>query len=103
VQTGERSYVVVAGTDERETKPIYPHVAIEKAQPEERGSHTGGAVAVAEPAVDTAAVTMRAFIDEQFREGFIEIYAADARPRLITCIEVLSPANKSSRKKGWKL
>src|SRR5438874_10693046 len=89
VQTGERAYVVIAGTDEKEAKPIYPDVGIEKATLEERSSQTG-ALAVAEPATDTG-VTMRAFIDEHFRENFIEIYEAEPGPRLVTCIEVLSP------------
>jgi hypothetical protein len=102
VQTGERAYVVLAGTDEKETKPIYPDVAIE--EPDRGGrAARGGAVAVAEPTVDTGAVTMRAFIDEHFRENFIEIYTDEPHPRLVTCIEVLSPSNKESGKKGWKL
>ena len=102
VQTGERSYVVIAGTDEKETKPIYPDVGIEKSPPESRAPK-GGAVALAEPVLDTGSVTMQAFIDEHFRENFIEIYEAVPGPRLVTCIEVLSPLNKRSGKKGWKL
>ncbi|MBI1913363.1 MAG: DUF4058 family protein [Planctomycetes bacterium] len=103
IQTGERAYVVLAGTDEKETKPIYPDVGIEKSAPVGRASASGGALAVAEPVLDTGGVTMRAFIDEHFRENFIEIYEAEPGPRLVTCIEVLSPSNKRSGKKGWKL
>jgi hypothetical protein len=103
VQTGERSYVVIAGTDEKEAKPIYPDVEIEKSAPGDRAAETGGALAVAEPVPDTRGVTMRAFIDEHFRENFIEIYEAEPEPRLVTCLEILSPSNKRSGKKGWKL
>ncbi len=103
VQTGERFYVVIAGTDEKETKPIYPDVGIEKSAQRDRASRSGSAMAVAEPRVDTAGVTMRAFIDEHFRENFIEIYEAKPEPRLVTCIEVLSPSNKRRGTKGWKL
>ncbi len=103
VQTGERAYVVLAGTDEKETKPIYPDVGIEKSERGSRASQRGSAVAVAEPETDTEGVTMQAFIDEHFRENFIEIYAAEPEPRLVTCIEVLSPSNKQSGQKGWKL
>src|SRR5437870_11595843 len=60
VQTGERSYVVIAGTDEKEVKPIYPDVGIEKSDLEGRGSAPGSAVALAEPEVDTGSITMRA-------------------------------------------
>jgi hypothetical protein len=102
VQTGERAYVVLAGTDEKDTKSIHPEVAIEKPDRGSRASQ-GAGVAVAEPAVDTGAVTMQAFIDERFRENFIEIYTDEPQPRLVTCIEVLSPSNKQSGNKGWKL
>src|SRR5947209_13670426 len=77
VQTGERSYVVIAGIDEKETKPIYPDVGIEKPASIGRASETRRARAVAEPVLDTGGVTMRAFIDEHFRENFIEIYEAE--------------------------
>jgi hypothetical protein len=102
IQTGERAYVVLASTDGKEVKPIYPDVGIEKSDLADRDSDSGGAVAVAEPVVDTG-ISMRAFIDEHFRENFIEIYEAEPGPRLVTCIEVLSPSNKSSGKKGRKL
>jgi hypothetical protein len=103
VQTGERSYIVLAGTDEKEAKPIYTDVGIEKSLVKERAAKTFGALAVAEPASGTGAVTMRAFIDEHFRENFIEIYEAEPELRLITSIEVLLPSNKRGGKKGWKL
>src|SRR5438105_11631284 len=102
VQTGERSYVVIAGTDEKEVKPLYRDVRIEESGLGDRVPETGGAVALAEPVVDTS-ITMLAFIDEHFRENFIEIYEAEPEPRLVTCIEVLSPSNKRGGKKGWKL
>jgi hypothetical protein len=102
VQTGERSYVVIAGADEKETKPIYPDVGIERTTEEASGLPSSGALAVAEPLTDTS-VTMRAFIDEQFRENFIEIWEGEPEPRLVTCIEVLSPSNKQKGRKGWKL
>jgi hypothetical protein len=102
VQTGERSYIVLAGPDEKETRPIYPEVGIEESPGRERAPQTRTG-AVAEPEVDTGGITMRAFTDEHFRENFIEIYEAEPSPRLVTCIEVLSPANKRGGKKGWKL
>jgi hypothetical protein len=97
IQSGERAYVVLAGTDQKETKSIYPDVGIETPAGRRR------ATAVAEPAADTGALTMRAFIDEHFRESFIEIYEAEPEVRLVTCIEVLSPSNKRPGKRGWKL
>src|SRR4029077_18301422 len=58
---------------------------------------------VVETEVEVDSVTMRAFIDEEFRENFLEIYEAEQEPHLVTCIEVLSPSNKRGGKKGWKL
>jgi hypothetical protein len=101
VQTGERSYVVLAGTNGKEEKPFYPDVGVETAA-RERVPPAGGGVAVAESAAETAAVTMRAFIDEHFRENFIEIYEADPEVRLVTCLEVPSPSNKRRGTEGWE-
>ncbi len=99
VQTGERAYVVLTGADQKEVHPINPDVAIEKSSVGKGPTPTTAAVAVA----DAGAVTMRAFIDEHFRENFIEICEAEPTPRLVTCVEVLSPSNKQSGKKGRKL
>lgn len=100
VQMGERSYVVLAGKDSKEEKPFYPDIGVEAA-PQARLSEAVGGVAAAEPAVETESVTMRAFIDEHFRENFIEIYEADPELRLVTCLEVLSPSNKRRGTEGW--
>jgi hypothetical protein len=90
VQTAERAYVVLAGTDQKEAKPIYRDVRSELPIPASRPSKSGS-------------VALRAFIDEHFRENFIEIYEAEPSPRLVTCIEVLSPSNKRRGTKGWRL
>src|SRR5438270_12641200 len=58
VQTGERSYVVLAGIDEKEEKPIYADVGIEKSAARGRAADRGGAVAVAEPEADVGTLTM---------------------------------------------
>ena len=102
VQTGERSYIVLAGADEKETKPMYPDVALEKSPPVGQSANPGGARAVVESALETGGIPMRAFIDEHFRENFIEIYEADPEMRLVTCIEVLSPSNKRRGSEGWE-
>jgi Protein of unknown function (DUF4058) len=100
IQTGERSYVVLAGTDGKEESPFYPDAAIEAAPRENPDQATG--VVIAERLTASDAVTMRAFIDEHFRENFIEIYESDPEVRLVTCIEVLSPSNKRRGSEGWQ-
>jgi len=58
---------------------------------------------VVEPTADAESVSLRAFIAEEYRENFIEIYADEPERYLVTCIEVLSPSNKRGGSKGWKL
>ncbi|MFO0841795.1 MAG: DUF4058 family protein [Gemmataceae bacterium] len=97
VQTGERSYIVLAGVDEKESKEFIPDVGV--------FTPPGGTekqAAVAEPKPEAGVTTMRAFIDHHARENFIEIYEAGPELRLVTSIEVLSPSNKR-RGKGRKL
>ncbi len=101
IQTGERAYVVLAGANGKEERPFYPDVGVGAAPQQERVPEALGAVAVAEPAAEIAAVTMRAFIDEHFRENFIEIYENDPELRLVTCIAMLSPSNKRRGTEGW--
>ena len=46
---------------------------------------------------------MRAFIQEEHREAFIEIYEVNPDQRLVTSIEILSPSNKRPATEGWEL
>ena len=43
------------------------------------------------------------FIQEEHRETFVEIYAANHGQRLVTTIEILSPSNKRPGTEGWEL
>lgn len=96
VRTGERSYVVLSESDEGPSRRQFkPDVAV--ASTEERFA-TG--VAVAET-TDATAVTMRAFVEESFRETFVEIHQADPQSTLVTAIEALSPSNKRKGTTGW--
>jgi len=99
LRLGERSYIVLAGSEGKESHPFLPDVGV--AAPQERASAPGGAVAV-ETTTDAQAVSMRAFIETEYRESFIEIYETDPERRLVTSIEVLSPSNKRRRSPGWR-
>jgi hypothetical protein len=79
--------------------PFYPDVGAHAVDRKDAPRVSG--VAIADPATGDA-VTMRAFIDEHFRENFIEIYKSDPEIRLVTCIEVLSPSNKRRGSEGWE-
>jgi hypothetical protein len=58
--------------------------------------------ALPEPEANDTAVSLRAFIDEHFRETFIDIFEAGPGGRLVTSIEVLSPSNKRHGTEGWE-
>jgi hypothetical protein len=102
VRTEVRSYVVLAGAEGKETSPFLPDVNVRSpgAAP---SPPAASATALAEPAVGTGPVQMLAFIDERFRENFIEVFDAESEERLVTCLEVLSPSNKRPGTEGWDL
>jgi hypothetical protein len=100
VRLGERSYVVLADSEGKESHPFLPDVSMTSPRPPDKA--TAG-TAVAEPATDAEEVSLRAFIPTEYRETFVEIYEADPERLLVTCIEVLSPSNKRRGSEGWDL
>ncbi len=48
-------------------------------------------------------IPMRPFIEEEFRETFVEVLDAEDDNRPVTCIEVLSPSNKARGTEGREL
>ena len=58
---------------------------------------------MAEPVLRAEPILMRAFVEEEHRESFVEIYEATPEQRLVTCIDVLSPSNKRPHTPGWDL
>jgi hypothetical protein len=102
VRTGERSYVVFVEPEGKRRRPILPDVTVTTRRTKKDPTATGGAV-VRQAAGETAAVAMRAYVAEEHREGFVEIFEADPEQRLVTTVEVLSPANKRPGTPGWEL
>lgn len=93
VRGNERSYLVLVESEGKTSHPFLPDVSV----PVPRGrkkSTTKGGTAVAEPATDEAPHVLRAFIEEEHREAFVEICEAGPEQQLITTLEVLSPSNK---------
>jgi hypothetical protein len=104
VRLEERSYVALAGQQGKEERLFLPdvRVAAEPTKPRKRGK--GRSATATEPVVeDAGALTIPAFVAEEHREAFIEIFEDDPDRRLVTCIEVLSPSNKRKKSKGRKL
>jgi hypothetical protein len=104
VRVEERSYVALAGTEGKQEYPFLPDVRV-TATPATRRTRreTQSPAKVAEPAGEPGTMTIQAFIPEEHREAFIVIYEDNPERRLVTCIEVLSPANKRKKSRGWKL
>jgi hypothetical protein len=102
VRTRERSYVVLVESEGKATRPFVPDVSVTTQKGRKKPAPRRASPAVAEHGVEVGPVVMRAFIEEEHREAFVEIYEATAEQRLVTSIEVLSPSNKRPRSLGRK-
>jgi len=89
------------GSDEKADRAFIPDVKITTPESGKKPKKKAGGVAVAERHYELEPVTLRAFIAEEHREGFVEIYEDDPELRLVTTIEVLSPSNKAFGTEGW--
>jgi hypothetical protein len=101
VRAEERFYLVMVGVEGKETHPFVPDVSVTTPPGRKKPSKKGTAVAVAE--LTTKPVEMRACVEEEYREGFIEIYETGPEQRLVTSVEVLSPSNKRAGTQGREL
>ena len=99
----ERSYVTLAGPEGKEEHPFLSdvRVAAEPSKPRKRGK--GRSQPATEPVSEAGGMTIQAFVAEEHREAFIEVYEDDPERRLVTCVEVLSPSNKRKKSKGRRL
>src|SRR5579884_2071490 len=87
VRTGERSYLVLVESEGKDSHPFVPDVTVTTTPRRKKGARRGGAAVAGEPG-EVEPVTMRAFIEEEHRENFVEIYEATPEQRLVTCVEV---------------
>lgn len=96
-RTGKRSYVVLAEVEGKVDHPFLPDVSVTgpvvpRSTSRKRGSTT----------LEVEPLELRAFLEQEFEEQFIEILELQPERRLVTRIEVLSPSNKKRRSRGWK-
>src|SRR5436309_11657968 len=73
VRTGERSYVVLVETEGKDSYPFLPDVSVTTPRGRKKTARKGG-TALAEPVSPEEPVTLRAFIEEEHREAFVEIF-----------------------------
>ena len=102
VRAGERSYLVLVESEGKKDHPFIPDVSVKTPHRPKKGTKKGS-TAVAELAPEEGPVALRAFIEEEHREAFVEIYETDPGQRLVTTLEVLSPSNKRPGTPGWDL
>ena len=105
VRSGERAYVVLTVPEDANGKTEHmtqSDVSVTSGPGYEQAQESPGTVAVAEVVEAGAPVTMRALIEAEFRESFIEIREASGDRKLVTTIEILSPSNKKSGTAGWE-
>lgn len=97
-RTGKRSYIAVAGDDGKEEYWFTPDVKVTAP----RGGK-GRRAAAPEPAAtaELDPIDLRALVRDDFEESFIDIFELTPDRRLVTSVEILSPANKREGSEGW--
>lgn len=106
VRAEERSYLLLAVEDGKEVREFYPDVRVVEPKPgrgKERKRQPTARVASAAMALEQRPMHMTAFVEQEVRETYIEIFATEPAQRLVTTIEVLSPTNKDRGGHGWNL
>jgi hypothetical protein len=104
VRAGERSYVVLSARNGEDEFLTQPDVGVARLG---GAAEVGQAAAPATAAVleasqgEAGPVRMRALVESEHREGFLEIRELNPQRKLIACIEVLSPSNKRPGTPGW--
>jgi hypothetical protein len=101
-RTGTRSYLVLTRGGEEVERPMLPDVTVVVTR-RKKGRAKAPAGAATRPQPNGSPVTMRALVEAEFRESFVEIREVAPQRRLVTCVEVLSPSNKRRGTEGWDL
>ena len=101
-RTGVRSYIVLMKSGEEVERPMLPEVTV-IAPPRKKRPAKAATATAPQTQTNGMPVTMRALVEAEFRESFIEIREVRPERRLVTCVEVLSPSNKRRGTEGWDL
>jgi hypothetical protein len=99
--------LLLAGEDEKEVREHYPDVRVveQEGRPRKRGKRRPSSAGVAEATLSTEQRPMKlsAFVENEVRETYIDVFVTEPEHRLVTTIEVLSPTNKTRSGHGWEL
>lgn len=102
LRTSRRDYLVIVEEEGKKERPFLPDVSVSDARPTKKPPRQKSGASLAAPTEDAPA-TMRAFIEEEHRETFVEILENASGQPLVTAIEVLSPSNKTPKSNGREL
>jgi hypothetical protein len=106
VRTAERAYLILVEEEGKVEHAFLPDVSISTPRANKQSkkvTRKPSGSAVAEVENDPEPFILRAFIEEEHRETFLEIYEAVQDQRLVTSVEVLSPSNKKKDSEGRHL
>jgi hypothetical protein len=90
VRLEERSYVALAGREGKEERPFLPDVRVTTEPSQQRKRGKARSATATEPALEEGSMTIQAFVAEEHREAFIEIFEDDPERRLVTCVGIVS-------------
>ena len=102
IRAEERSYIVLVEDEGKTSRAFVPDVSVTTDR-RKKSSRKKTGTALADPFRNAEPILMRAFVEEEHQESFLEIYETSPDQRLVTSIEVLSPSNKRPRTPGWDL
>jgi hypothetical protein len=102
IDTAVRSYIVLVEAEGKKEHLAKPDVTVVERAAGKKPRTKRSRVAVVETGEAAQSVLMQAFVAEDFKETFVEIYMEDEERTLVTCIEVLSPSNKRPGTRGWR-
>ncbi len=98
----KRSYIALVEAQEKTEHVFVPDVAVTAAAPRKGSPSPRTETATLATARPGEPVDLRAFVEEEFVENFIDIFELKPERRLVTSIEVLSPSNKRRGTRGWR-
>jgi hypothetical protein len=98
----KRGYVVLAETEGKDTRSFVPDVSVTAKERQSSVTRERAKAPSAGTTTEDEPLSLRAFIETEYEEKFIDIYELKPARRLVTSIEVLSPSNKKRRSLGWK-
>jgi Protein of unknown function (DUF4058) len=102
VRAGERSYVALTAKNGEDEYRMQADVTVAQKPGIEQASVRPAAAAVLEAGdAESAPLTMRALVQTEFHEGFLEIRETYGERQVVTSIEILSPSNKRFGSEGW--